>query len=266
MLNDPESMTAASVDPRAVVHPEARLAEDVVVGPFCTVGPQVTLGPGTVLKAHVHVEGHTEIGAGCTLWPFCSVGTQSQDLKFSGGNPGVKIGDDTTLREYVTVNAATADGDLTVVGNRCHIMAYSHVAHDCIVGDEVIMANAATLAGHVTVEDQAIIGGLSGVHQFVVVGRLAIIGGCSKVVQDVPPFMMADGNPLQIRGINKIGLDRHGVPKETQRALVEAYRLLYRKKLGAKEMAAVCRDTLARSAELDHLARFVEQSQRGITR
>jgi UDP-N-acetylglucosamine acyltransferase len=256
----------AEIDSRSVVHPDARIGENVVIGPFCVVGAGVTLGAGTVLKSHVNVDGFTDIGENCTFWPFVSVGTQTQDLKFKGGVPGVKIGDGTTLREYVTVNAATGDGDFTVVGSRCHIMAYSHVAHDCQLGDEVILANAATLAGHVVVEDQAIIGGLTGVHQFVTVGKLSITGGCSKVVQDIPPFMTADGNPLQIRGINKIGLERHGVCKETIRSLLEAYRLLYRKKMGAKEMVEYSRQTLARIPELEHLEQFVENSQRGISR
>ncbi|WFB34812.1 acyl-ACP--UDP-N-acetylglucosamine O-acyltransferase [Kiritimatiellota bacterium B12222] len=256
----------AEIDSRSVIHPDANIADDVVIGPFCTVGPEVTLGQGTVLKSHVNIDGFTTIGAQCTIWPFCSIGTQTQDLKFTGGKPGVKIGSGTTLREYVTVNAATFDGDFTVVGDRCHIMAYCHVAHDCILGDEVIMANAATLAGHVIVEDQAIIGGLCGVHQFVTIGKLAITGGCSKVVQDIPPYMTADGNPLRVRGLNKIGLERHGVPKENIRTLLEGYRLLYRKKLGAKEMATISRETLPRSPEIEHLETFVENSQRGITR
>ncbi len=254
------------IDSRSVIHPDAEIAEDVVIGPFCIVGADVTLGKGCVLKSHVNIDGFTEIGDDCTFWPFCSVGTQSQDLKFKGGRPGVKIGSGTTLREYATVNAATFDGDFTIVGDRCHIMAYCHVAHDCILGDEVIMANAATLAGHVIVEDQAIIGGLTGVHQFVTVGKLSITGGCSKVVQDIPPFMTADGNPLQVRGINKIGLERHGVPKDQIRALLDGYRLLYRKKLGAKEMVAVSQDTLPRTPEIEHLEKFVKNSQRGITR
>ena len=256
----------ARIHPSSVVDPAARLAEDVDIGPFCVVGPEVSLGAGTVLRSHVNVDGRTEIGARCEIWPFASIGTRTQDLKYDGGRPGVRIGEGTTLREYTTVNAATADGDWTVVGACCHIMAYAHVAHDCVVGDEVIMANAATLAGHVTVEDQAIIGGLSGVHQFVRVGRLSIIGGCSKVVKDVPPFMTADGNPLSVRGINKIGLERHGVDASVARALREAYRLLYRRKLGVKEMLEESRHVLDRSPELEHLEAFIQSAERGITR
>jgi UDP-N-acetylglucosamine acyltransferase len=254
------------IDSTSIVDPAASIADDVVIGPFCTVGPQVTLGAGTVLKSHVNIDGFTDIGENCMIWPFASVGTQTQDLKYKGGKPGVRIGSGTTLREYVTVNAATFDGDFTVVGDRCHIMAYCHVAHDCILGDEVIMANAATLAGHVIVEDMAIIGGLSGVHQFVRVGRLSITGGCSKVVQDIPPFMTADGNPLTIRGINKIGLERHGVSKEVIKSLREAYRYLYRKQMGAKEMVEASRESLARSPELEALENFILHSERGITR
>jgi UDP-N-acetylglucosamine acyltransferase len=194
------------------------------------------------------------------------VGGQTQDLKYKGGKPGAVIGDDTTLREYVTVNAATFDGDNTIVGSKCHIMAYSHVAHDCIVGNEVIMANAATLAGHVIVEDQAIIGGLVGVHQFVRVGRLSITGGCAKIVQDVPPFMTADGNPLAVRGINKIGLERHGLSPEAVRNLKEAYRILYRRNLGVQDAVKEIQDALVMSPELKHLADFVLASERGITR
>lgn len=254
------------IHPQSVVDPSAQVAEDVEIGPFCVVGPEVSLGRGTVLKSHVNVDGRTVIGEGCTIWPFASIGTQTQDLKYDGGRPGVRIGDGTTLREYSTVNAATADGDWTVVGARCHIMAYAHVAHDCVVGDEVIMANAATLAGHVTVEDQAILGGLSGVHQFVRVGKLSITGGCSKVVQDVPPFMMVDGNPLAVRGVNKIGLERHGADKAVVKGLREAYRLLYRRKLGVKEMLEESRRSLERSPQLEHLETFIQTAQRGITR
>ncbi len=254
------------IDPRAVVDPQAELGEDVEIGPFCVVGAGVKLGDGCVLKSHISIEGNTELGAGCVVWPFASVGAQTQDLKYKGGNPGVRIGARTTLREYVTVNAATFDGDLTVIGDGCHIMAYCHVAHDCIVGNEVIMANAATLAGHVIVEDQAIIGGLCGIHQFVKIGELSITGGCSKVVMDVPPYMMADGTPLAIRGINKIGLERHGADADEVRAMKEAYRTIYRKQLGLKEAVASMRSELADLPRLNHLCEFLENTERGITR
>ncbi|HMP73399.1 MAG TPA: acyl-ACP--UDP-N-acetylglucosamine O-acyltransferase [Kiritimatiellia bacterium] len=250
----------------AVVDPRARLGRDVSIGPYCVVGPEVTLGDETVLKSHVHIEGLTEVGPRCTVFPFASLGAQTQDLKFRGGTPGVKIGSDTTLREYVTVNAATFDGDFTVVGSHCHIMAYAHIAHDCRVGDRVIIANAGTLAGHVVIEDQAIIGGLCGIHQFLRIGRLSITGGCSKVVKDVPPFMMADGHPLKVYTINKVGLERAGVPAETVDALKKAYTLIYRRNLTVEQAVERMRADLPGSAELEQLIGFLQTSERGITR
>jgi len=250
----------------AVVDPSAVIPDDVEIGPYCVIGPQVRIGTGTRLISHVVIDGNTTIGSGCTLFPFASIGQQTQDLKFKGGNPGVKIGDNVTIRESVTVNAATNDGDYTTIGNHCHIMAYAHVAHDCHVGNRVIMANVATLAGHVIVEDQCIIGGLTAVHQFVKLGRLSIMGGCSKVVKDVPPFMTADGNPLSIHTINKIGLERAGIGEPVQKSLRDAYKIIYRKNLTAEKAVQEMTDTLPSSQELDHLIKFVRDSERGITR
>jgi UDP-N-acetylglucosamine acyltransferase len=257
---------SSHIHPTAIVDPAASVGRDVAIGPYCIVGPEVTLGDGARLISHVNVDGYTFLGAGCTVWPFASIGTRTQDLKFTGGRPGVRIGARTNLREYVTVNAATADGDFTTVGDDCLIMATAHVAHDCIVGNGVIIANAGTLAGHVFIEDQAIIGGLCGVHQFVRIGRMSITGGCSKVVQDIPPFMTADGHPLGIHGINKIGLTRRGVSEETQAALKEAYRILYRQNLTSKAACEKIEAELPRTPELEHLTSFVRSSERGITR
>jgi len=256
----------SDIHPTAVIDPAAKLGADLTIGPYCIIGPEVELGDGCVLKSHVNVDGFTRIGADCTLWPFTSIGTQTQDLKFTGGRPGVTIGARTTLREYATVNAATADGDLTVVGDDCHIMACAHVAHDCIVGNGVIMANAATLAGHVVIEDMAIIGGLSGVHQFVRIGRQAIIGGCSKVVKDVPPFMTADGHPLKVRGTNKVGLARKGASESVQSLLKEAYKILYMRELPTSKAVECLREELDAVDEVMQLIYFIEQSERGITR
>jgi UDP-N-acetylglucosamine acyltransferase len=252
------------IHPTAVVAPGARLGEDVEIGPGCVVGEHVALGAGTRLLAHVVVDGHTTLGAGCTVHPFASLGGQTQDLKFRGGAPRVEIGDRTTLREYVTVNAATADGDVTRVGSGCLLMASAHVAHDCVVGDEVIIANCGTLAGHVVIEDRAILGGLSGVHQFVRIGTMAIVGGCSKVTQDVPPYMMADGHPLAVAAINAVGLKRRGVPPETQRRLKEAHRLLYREGLGTREALERIAAEIPACPEIAHLVAFVRASERGI--
>lgn len=250
----------------AVVDPRARVGRDVRIGPYCVVGPEVTLGDGTELKAHVHVEGLTEIGPHCVIFPFASIGTQTQDLKFRGGTPGVRIGANTTLREYVTVNAATFDGDFTLVGSHCHIMAYAHIAHDCRVGDRVIIANAGTLAGHVVIDDQAIIGGLVGIHQFIRIGRLSIIGGCSKVVKDIPPFMMADGHPLKVYTLNKVGLERAGIATETAKHLKQAFHILYRQNLTTENAIAALEAECPPSEEMQQLIAFLRASERGITR
>ncbi|MCZ7591352.1 MAG: acyl-ACP--UDP-N-acetylglucosamine O-acyltransferase [Kiritimatiellae bacterium] len=254
------------IHPTAVVSSEAELGENVVIGPFCSVGPQVTLGDGARLVSHVVVDGFTKLGAGCTIFPFASVGLQTQDLKYAGGRPGVIIGDHTTLRESVTVNAATADGDFTRIGSHCHIMAYAHIAHDCIVGDRVIIANVGTLAGHVILEDRVILGGLSAVHQFTRLGRNCIVGGCAKVVQDVPPFMMADGNPLRVPGLNAVGLSRAGVSEDSQKALKQAHRLLYRSDLGTRDACARIESEVPQTAEVQHLLQFIRSSERGIVK
>lgn len=252
--------------PTAIVDPEAVIGDDVTIGPFCTIGPNVRLGDGVRLHSHVVLDGFTEVGDRAEFYPFACIGTKTQDLKYQGGRPGVRIGARTVIRENVTVNAATYDGDLTIVGDDCLLMAYSHVAHDCRLGNRVIMANCATLAGHITVDDDAIIGGLSGVHQFVRIGRMVMIGGCSKVVKDVPPFMLADGHPLEVRGINRIGLERKGVDADGQHALKEAYRIIYRRGLTTAESIESVRNDVAVGSEISELIEFIEKSERGITK
>lgn len=256
----------ATVHPTAIVSAGAQLGESVEIGPYSMVGEHAVIGDGTRLVGHVVVDGHTEIGAGCTLFPFCSIGTQTQDLKYRGGITRVRIGHRTTIREYVTINSATGDGDATVVGSDCHIMAYAHIAHDCMVGNEVIIANCGTLAGHVRVEDQVILGGLSAVHQFVHLGRLAIIGGCCKVTQDVPPFMMADGTPLQIPTINAIGMKRKGLDESVQREMKKAHRILYRENLSTRQALEAMETRLEKWPEIEHLIAFIKRSERGIVK
>lgn len=256
----------ARIHPTAIVEAGAELADDVEVGPYSVIGAQVKVGAGTRIMAHVVLAGATTIGEGCTIFPFASVGHQTQDLKYKGGTPRVEIGHRTTLREFVTVNAATQDGDVTRVGSDCHIMAYAHIAHDCVVGDGVIMANCATLAGHVVVESRATIGGLTGVHQFVRIGQMSFIGGCSKVVQDIPPFMLADGNPLQIHGLNVVGLKRRGVSDQAQEALKQAFKLLYRENLTTRAALERIEKEIEPLPEVKALVEFVRASTRGITR
>jgi len=255
-----------NIHPSAVVDPAANLAEDVEIGPFCHVGAGVTLGAGTRLIGHVTIAGPTTIGAGNTFFPYCSVGQRSQDLKYAGEPTYLEIGDRNSFREFCTLNRGTAPGAKTIIGHDGNFLAYSHVAHDCTVGDHVIFSNNGTLAGHVIVEDHAVIGGLSGVHQFCRIGRHAIVGGCTKIVQDVPPYMIADGNPAEIRGINQVGLERRGFSPEQTRALRDAYRILYRSKLNVKQACEKIRSELAPQDVLGHVLQFIESSQRGIVR
>jgi len=255
-----------SVHPLAVVEPGAELGEGVVVGPFCRVGAHVHLGEGVVLRSHVNVEGHTTLGAGCEVWPHANVGGRTQDVKYAGGAPRLAVGARTKIRECATLNCATRDGAETRVGEDCLLMAYCHVAHDCQLGDRVIMANNATLGGHVVVEDDAIIGGLTGIHQFVRIGRMSILGGVTKAVKDVPPYMMADGDPLRVYGPNKVGLERHQVPVEARLALKQAYRLLFRTTLTTAQALETIEAELPAGPEIRAFVEFVRKSKRGIAR
>ena len=256
----------ATIHPSAVVAPGAELGADVTVGPFCVVGPDVRLGDRVVLRSHVSVDGHATLGAGCEVWPFASVGGKTQDLKHKGGAPRLVVGENTVIRECATLNCATFDGGETRVGAKCLIMAYCHVAHDCVVGDRVIMANNATLAGHVVIEDDAILGGMTGVHQFVRIGRMSILGGVTKAVKDVPPYMMADGDPLKVYGPNKVGLERHGVSAEAQQALKEAYKIVFRSDLTVAKALERIEADIAPLPEIQHFAEFIRKSERGISR
>lgn len=254
------------VHPTAVVEPGAVLGEAVEIGPYCVIGSRVTLGAGTRLHSHVVIDGQTRLGERCIVFPFASLGTQTQDLKFRGGATSVEIGDETTLREYVTVNSGTHEGEVTRVGSRCHIMAYCHVAHACRVGDGVIMANGASLAGEVDVGDQAVIGGLTGVHQFVRIGRMAMIGGCSKLTQDCMPYMITDGDPAVNHGPNRVGMQRRGVDESAQRVLKQAFRLLCRENLSTTLALERIAAELETCPELEHLVAFVRASERGVVK
>ena len=203
----------------AIIHPNAHIGSGCEIGPYCVIGEHVALGEKCKLHSHVVIDGHTTLGRENEIFPFASIGLKTQDLKWKGGVTRTEIGDGNTFREYVTIHSATSDGEFTRVGSHNTILAYCHIAHNCQLGNKIIMSNVATLAGHVTVEDHAVIGGLAAVHQFCRIGKLAMIGGCSKVVQDVPPFMIADGNPAETRTVNKIGMERNGVSEEAQGAL-----------------------------------------------
>ena len=254
------------VHPTAVIHSKAHIGDDCEIGPYCVIGEHVALGPGCRLHSHVVIDGHTTLGAENEIYPFASIGLRTQDLKWKGGVTRTQIGDRNTFRESVTINSATGDGEVTTVGSNNHILAYCHVAHNCTLGNHIIMSNVATLAGHVIVEDYAVIGGLAAIHQFCRVGKMSIIGGCSEVVQDVPPFMMADGNPAATRTVNKVGLERNGVSEKTQTALKKAYKILFREGLTIPNALKRIEKDLPTSPELEHLIQFAQSSERGISK
>jgi len=256
----------AGIHPTAIIDSSARIGAGVEIGPYCVIGADVTLGDECVLANHVTIAGPTAIGAGNRFYPYTSIGQRSQDLKYAGEPTYLEIGDDNSFREFCTVNRGTAPGSKTVVGSHNNFLAYAHVAHDCTVGDHVIFSNNGTLAGHVIVEDHVVIGGLSGVHQFCRIGRHAIVGGCTKIVQDVAPFMIADGNPAELRGINQVGMERRDFPAEEIRTLREAFRLLCRSNLNVKQACESIREQLPTNSHLEHLLTFIEASKRGMVR
>ncbi len=252
------------VHPTAIIHPQAKIGANCDIGPYCIIGEHVVLGDECKLHSHVVIDGYTTLGKRNEIFPFASVGLKTQDLKWKGGITRTQIGDNNTFREYVTIHSATSDGEVTVVGSNNHILAYCHIAHNCVLGNHIIMSNVGTLAGHVTVEDHAIVGGLAAVHQFCRIGKMAIIGGCSKVVQDVPPFMLADGNPAETRTINKVGLERNGVSEEAHKALRQAYKVIFREGLTVSNAVAKIEIELPKFPEVVHLIEFIRASQRGI--
>ncbi len=246
--------------------PEARIGADVSIGAYCVVEAGVEIGDGCWLQHHVTVCGPTRIGSGNRFYACGSIGQRTQDLKYAGEPTHLEIGNNNCFREFSTVHRGTAPGSVTRIGSGGNFLAYSHIAHDCVVGDNVIFSNNGTIAGHVEVHDHAVIGGLTAVHQFTRIGRHAITGGCSKIVQDVPPFMIADGNPALVRGINQVGMERSGFPPETIRQIREAYRIIYRSKFNVQQAAEKIRDSLAGVPEIGQLLDFISSSHRGIIR
>jgi UDP-N-acetylglucosamine acyltransferase len=255
-----------SIHPTAVIDPQAEIGPNVAIGAYCVIGPQVSIGADCWLQNHVTICGPVKIGARNRFHAFCSIGQQSQDLKYTDEPTFLEIGEGNSFREFVTVNRATAVNSVTRVGDRGNFLAYSHIAHDCVVENDVIFSNNGTLAGHVLVQNHAVIGGLTAIHQFCRIGCHAITGGCSKIVQDVPPFMIADGNPAVIRGVNAIGLERRGFDAEVIRSLKEAYRVLYRSNLNTKQAIEELSKSFGEVKEVGQLIAFVEGSQRGIIR
>ncbi len=250
------------IHPTAIVHPGAEIDEGVEIGPFSIIGPNVRIGRNTVVMSSVVVEGWTTVGADNVIFPNAVLGTAPQDLSYRGQRAYVRIGDRNELREGVTVHRAADEDGVTSVGDDNLLMAYAHVAHNCHVGSQVVMANYAGLAGHAVVEDQAILGGLSGVHQFVRIGRLCMVGGLAKITKDLPPFAIVDGNPARIYGLNSRGLRRRGVAEEARLALKRSFRLLTTAGLNLEQALAAIRSALSDCPEVAHLVGFLEAPTR----
>ena len=243
----------------AVIHPHARLHPTVRVGPYAVIGENVVISAGTTIGAHAAIDGWTEIGERNQIFPGAVIGLEPQDLKYDGSRSLVKIGDDNRIREYVTINRATGTGEMTVIGNGNLLMAYVHVAHNCTIEDRVAIANSVALAGHVKIESMARIGGVLGIHQFVQIGRMAMVGGMSRIDRDVPPYMLAEGNPSRVRSLNLVGLKRSGTTADELAYLKKAFRILYRSDY-TLEQALEQLELLPDSQQLQHLRQFLRLS------
>lgn len=259
-------MSDVQVHPTAIVDPNAEIGAGTVIGPYCIIEGGVVLGPECWLQHHVTLCGPTRAGAQNKFYAYCSIGQQTQDLKYVDEPTYLEIGDENSFREFVTVNRSTTAAGRTRIGSRGNFLAYSHIGHDCTVGDAVIFSNNGTLAGHVQIGDHAIMGGLTAVHQFCRIGRFAITGGCSKIVQDVPPFMIADGNPAKVRGVNLVGLERNGFAPESVKQIKEAFRLIYRSKYNTRQAIEAIQGELPVSPEITQILEFIQTSERGIIR
>ena len=258
---------ASDIHPSAVVNPHAELAHGVTIGPYSVIGETVVIGRDTVIGPHVYIEGHTKIGQRNRIYPFVSIGSAPQDIGYRGEETRLLIGDDNIIREYATINRATTKEEWeTVVGSRNYLMAYSHVAHDCFLGDDIIMSNLATLGGHIRIGDHATLGGQVAVHQFVRIGDYAFLGGKSGIDRDVPPFMITAGTRAKLYGVNQRGLRRLGFSQETLEGLKKAYRVIWRDNTRFSEGISQIRRELESFPELENLLDFIESSERGVLR
>lgn len=254
-----------SIHPTAIVHSKANIASDVMIGPYSVIGEGVTLSSGVKIGAHCVVEGNTTLGKNCEIFTGAVVGSIPQDKKFKRDERTyLEVGENNTIREYVTMNPGTGEGGRTKIGNNNLFMAYSHVAHDCVVGNNCTLANVGTLAGHVTLEDNVVIGGLTAIHQFVRLGKLSIVGGCSKVVQDIPPFSTCDGHPSRVYGLNLVGLRRAEFKPETIRLLKQAFKILFFSELTKTKAVDEVKRQVSLTLEIEHLLHFVQTSERGL--
>ena len=258
---------AVDIHPQAYVHPNAKIGENCQIGPFCNISENVEIGANTYLQSHVVVDGHTKIGSNCKIYAFASIGSQSQDLKFKEGNVTyTEVGDNTIIRESVTIHSGTDDGTITKVGSNCALLALSHVGHNTIVGDHVVLSHNATLAGHVEVADHANIGGLSAVHQFCKVGKNAMIAGMARVIQDVLPYTICEGAPGSCRIVNKIGMERTGYNKDEVRNALEAFKILFKRGNTVEEAIKIMEAELPKNKVTSNIIGFCQNSERGLAR
>jgi len=251
----------------AIVHPKAQIAEGVSIGPYSVIGERVTIGKDTKIASHVLIEGWTTIGERNQIHSFSCIGSPPQDVGYKNEETYLIIGNDNVIREFATVHRATTKADRkTEIGNKNYLMAYSHVAHDCKLGNSIIMANSAGLAGHITIEDYAILGGIVGVHQYVRIGAYAMIGGQSAIVQDIPPYVSAAGNRAQLYGLNTIGLKRKGFSDEVINNLKKAYKIIFRSGMTIEEAIKKVVEEFPDSKEVNYFVDFMRHSKRGVTR
>ena len=257
---------SVQIDPKAMVSPKAQLAKGVKIGPYAIVGENVKIGSDCVIDSFAQVLGYTELGQSCHIFPYAVVGNIPQDLKYKGDKSFLIIGNNNKIREFVTINPGTDKGAKTIIGSDNLIMAYSHIAHDCKIGDGNVFANSATLAGYVTVGNKVVIGGLVAIHQFCRLGDFSIIGGCSKVVQDIPPFSMCDGHPATICGLNLVGLKRAKIPSSTIRTLKKAFKIIFFENHLITQSKELVQKELPPLEELEYLFDFISSSKRGISK
>lgn len=255
------------IHPTAIVDPRAELGVNVEVGPYAIIGPDAVIGAGTKIGPHVIIEGQVQLGENNEIFTGAILGCRPQDLKFKGERTSLIIGDGNQIREYTTLSPGTeGGGGETRVGNNNLIMTATHLAHDCIIGNNIVISHGSAIAGHVVIEDQAVIGGLVGIHQFTKIGRMAMVGAHSKLVKDIPPFMLVEGNPASVHGINIVGLRRNGIEPEVRQQLKRVFRILYRSNLNVTQAIEVMEQELEASSEVEHLIRFIRSAERGICR
>ena len=252
------------IHPTAIISPDAKIGDDVEIGPWSIIGEDCVIGDGCKLAARTVLERHVTLAPRVTLGIGSILGGDPQDLKFKGERTTVEVGEDTVIREYVTINRGTSQSFRTTVGKQCFVMSYVHLAHDCHVGNNVILGNNVQFAGHVTVHDRAIVSGQSAAHQFVKIGAYAFVGGCSRIAKDIPPYVKAVGNPIKLYGLNSVGLQRNNFPEPVMRELKRAYRMFFKSELNLSQARAKAQNELQQFPEVETFLRFLDDSDRGV--